>query len=150
MLNVTIKQMRYFSALAKYRHFAQAANACAITQPALSMQLREFEETLGCALIEKGTRPMRLTDTGLNVLKSVDQILGEVENIEEFTRASADRPMHSLRFGVIPTIAPYLLPEIITQLKSRFEDIALNIQEAKTEQLLESVREGRLDCAIMA
>ena len=150
MLNVTIKQMRYFSALAKYRHFSQAANACAITQPALSMQLRELEETLGCALIEKGTRPMRLTDTGLNVLKSVDQILGEVENIEEFTRASADRPMHSLRFGVIPTIAPYLLPEIITQLKSRFEDIALNIQEAKTEQLLESVREGRLDCAIMA
>ncbi len=150
MLNVTLKQLRYFSALAKYRHFAQAANASAITQPALSMQLRELEETIGCALIEKGTRPLRLTDTGLHVLESIDRILGEVEKIEEFTRASADRPMHSLRLGVIPTIAPYLLPEIITQLKSRFGDISLQVQEAKTEQLLEAVREGRLDCAIMA
>ena len=68
MLNLTLKQFRYFSALAKYRHFAQAANACAITQPALSMQLRELEEMLGCALIEKGARPLRLTATGLNIL----------------------------------------------------------------------------------
>ena len=150
MLNLTLKQFRYFSALAKYRHFARAANACAITQPALSMQLRELEEMLGCALIEKGTRPLRLTDTGLNILSRVDRILNEVENIEEFVRASGDRRMHSLRLGIIPTIAPYLLPEIIIGLKSRFADIALHVQEAMTEQLLEAIREGRLDSAIMA
>ena len=150
MLNLTLKQFRYFSALAKYRHFAQAASACAITQPALSMQLRELEEMLGCALIEKGARPLRLTATGLNILSRVDRILNEVENIEEFARASSDRRMHSLRLGVIPTIAPYLLPEIITKLKSRFADIALHVQEAMTEQLLEAIRERRLDSAIMA
>ena len=149
MLNLTLKQFRYFSALAKYRHFARAATACAITQPALSMQLRELEEMLGCALIEKGTRPLRLTDAGLNILSRVDRILNEVENIEEFAR-SGDSRMHSLRLGVIPTIAPYLLPEIINRLKSRFEDIVLHVQEAMTEQLLEAIRERRLDSAIMA
>ena len=149
MLNLTFKQFRYFSALAKYRHFARAATACAITQPALSMQLRELEEMLGCALIEKGTRPLRLTDAGLNILSRVDRILNEVENIEEFAR-SGDSRMHSLRLGVIPTIAPYLLPEIINRLKSRFTDIVLHVQEAMTEQLLEAIRERRLDSAIMA
>ena len=83
MLNVTLKQLRYFSALAKYRHFAQAASACAITQPAMSMQLRELEETLRCILIEKGTRPVRLTEIGQRVLDRAGVILGEVENIEE-------------------------------------------------------------------
>lgn len=150
MLNLTLKQFRYFSALAKYRHFARAANSCAITQPALSMQLRELEEMLGCNLIEKGTRPLRLTDTGLNILSRVDRILNEVENIEEFARASGDKRMHSLRLGIIPTIAPYLLPEIIIGLKSRFADIALQVQEAMTEPLLEAILEGRLDSAIMA
>ncbi len=150
MLNVTLKQLRYFSALAKYRHFAQAASACAITQPAMSMQLKELEETLGCILIEKGTRPVRLTEIGQRVLERADVILGEVENIEEFARTSGEHPIRSLRLGVIPTIAPYFLPEIITRLKSCFGDIALHVQEAMTAQLLGAVKEGRLDGAIMA
>ena len=150
MLNITLKQLRYFSALAKHRHFGKAADACAVTQPALSMQIKELEEALGCRLMEKGTRPVQLTKVAQRLLKHTHVILSDIDNMEEVARASKNKPISFLRLGVIPSIAPYFLPEVIKRLNAKFKDIELHIQESMSSNLIDAINEGRLDIAIMA
>ena len=150
MSNVTLKQLRYFSALAKYRHFGKAAEICAVTQPALSMQIRDLENTLGCDLTEKGTRPVQLTKVAQGLLRHTHSVLNEVEEMEEVVRASKDKPISFIRLGVIPSIAPYFLPDVIKKLTVKFVDISLHIQEAMTSNLINAIKEGQLDIAIMA
>ena len=150
MLNITLKQLRYFSALAKHRHFGKAADACAVTQPALSMQIKELEEALGCRLMEKGTRPVQLTKVAQRLLKHTHVILSDIDNMEEVARASKNKPISFLRLGVIPSIAPYFLPEVIKRLNAKFKDVELHIQESMSSNLIDAVNEGRLDIAIMA
>ena len=150
MINKTLKQLRYFSNLAKYKNFVIAANACAVTQPAFSMQIKELESILGCALLEKGTRPIRLTEAGKKVLVSANEILRNIEVIEEFACTLKDSLISNLRVGVIPTIAPYFLPDFIQRLSLQFHDLRLYIREAITSQLISAVLDGRLDIAIVA
>ncbi|MEP3299417.1 MAG: LysR substrate-binding domain-containing protein [Pseudoruegeria sp.] len=150
MNNLTLKQLRYFEALAKHAHFGRAAEASAITQPALSMQIRELEETLGSTLFERGARKVRLTSFGETFAHQARNILRSVEELEDLARAARDRLAGRLRIGIIPTIAPYLLPQIIHALSVHFPDIDLRIRETQTEVLLRELSEGRLDSAILA
>src|SRR5215470_15879797 len=113
MTQITLRQLRYFDALARHSHFGRAAAACAISQPALSMQIKELEDALGAVLIERGARQVRLTRVGEEAAARVRDILRSVDELGDFARASRDAFVGRLRIGMIPTIAPYLLPTVI-------------------------------------
>src|ERR1700753_2829213 len=116
MINVTLRQLRYFDALARHGHFGRAAEACAISQPAISMQIKELEEALGGGLLERNARQVVLTKYGEELAQRVRDILRSVDELGDFARASRDRLAGQLRIGMIPTIAPYLLPKVIENL----------------------------------
>jgi LysR family hydrogen peroxide-inducible transcriptional activator len=150
MLNVTIRQLRYFDALARHGHFRRAAEACAISQPALSMQIKELEEVLGGALMERNARQVALTRFGEELVERVRDILRSVDELGDFARASQDRLAGRLRIGMIPTIAPYLLPKVIENLARMHPEIDIHVRETLTPKLIQEVTEGRLDTAIVA
>lgn len=150
MINLTLKQLRYFEALARQGHFGRAAEVCSISQPALSMQIRDMEETLGADLFERGARQVRLTGFGEALLARVRDILRSVDELSDLARASRDSLTGRLRIGVIPTIAPYLLPAIIGRLMEEVPGLDLHLRETITPKLIQDLEEGRLDTAIVA
>lgn len=150
MTNVTLKQLRYFEALARHRHFGRAAAACAVSQPALSVQIRDMETELGAPLFERGARQARLTALGEEVAGRVRDILRSVDELADLARASHDRLTGRLRIGVIPTIAPYLLPTIIGNLSRSHHGIDIHVRETLTPKLIAELHAGRLDTAIVA
>jgi LysR family hydrogen peroxide-inducible transcriptional activator len=150
MLNITLRQLRYFDALARHGHFGRAAAACAITQPALSMQIKEMEEALGGMLLERNARQVALTKFGEELAQRVRDILRSVDELGDFARASRDLLVGRLRVGMIPTIAPYLLPKVIANLKRMHPELDIHVREALTAKLIEELAEGRLDTAIVA
>ena len=150
MINVSLRQLRYFDALARHGHFGRAAEASSVTQPALSMKIKELEGTLGGALFERSARQVVLTKFGEDAVRRARDILRSVDELGDFARASRDRLAGRLRIGMIPTIAPYLLPEMIGHIKRSFPEIDLNVRETLTPKLLQELAEGRLDAAIVA
>lgn len=150
MTNITLKQLRYFDALARHEHFGRAADSCAISQPALSMRIKELEEELGTPLVERGPRQLRLTAFGEDFVKKVREILRAVDELGDLARASKGRLVGRLRIGVIPTIAPYLLPSIIGRLSLLHDGLDIHVRESLTSKLLTELQEGRLDTAIVA
>src|SRR5580658_5488911 len=150
MAHVTLRQLGYFDALARHSHFGRAAAACAISQPALSMQIKELEESLGAVLIERGARQLRLTKFGEEAALRVRDILRSVDELGDLARASRDRLAGRLRIGMIPTIAPYLLPEIIGNLTRTHPELDIHVRETLTAKLIHELAEGRLDTAIVA
>lgn len=150
MKNLSIRQFRYFEALAAQRHFGRAAEVCAISQPALSMQIKELEETLGTPLFERGARQVRLTAFGEDFALRVREILRAVDELGDLARASQQRLVGRLRLGVIPTVAPYLLPRLIGGLARVNADLDLQVRESLTSRLLRELLQGRLDAAIVA
>ena len=150
MTHLTLKQLRYFDALARHGHFGRAADACAISQPALSMQIKELEESLGTMLFERSARQVQLTNFGEEFVQRVRDILRSVDELGDLARAAQDRLVGRLRIGVIPTIAPYLLPTIIRNLTQIHTGLDLHVRETLTEKLLRELTEGRLDAAIVA
>jgi LysR family transcriptional regulator, hydrogen peroxide-inducible genes activator len=150
MINVTLRQLRYFDALARHSHFGRAAEACAISQPALSMQIKEMEEALGGLLLERSARQVALTRLGEELAQRVRDILRSVDELGDFARASRDRLAGRLRIGMIPTIAPYLLPRIIGNLTRMHPELDIQVRETLTPKLIRELAEGRLDTAIVA
>jgi LysR family hydrogen peroxide-inducible transcriptional activator len=150
MDHVTLKQLRYFDALARHCHFGRAAEACAISQPALSMQIKEMEQTLGGVLLERGARQVGLTKFGEGIARRVRDILRSVDELGDFARASRDRLAGRLRIGMIPTIAPYLLPTVIGNLARLHPELDIHVRETLTQKLIQELAEGRLDTAIVA
>lgn len=150
MINLTLKQLRYFDALARQGHFGRAAEVCAISQPALSMQIKEMEAALGTDLIERGARQLRLTAFGEEVLARARDILRSVEELHEVARAARGGLAGRIRIGVIPTVGPYLLPRVVTGLSHRFPGLDLHLRETVTHRLIAELAEGRLDAAIVA
>jgi LysR family transcriptional regulator, hydrogen peroxide-inducible genes activator len=150
MANLTLKQLRYFEALARQRHFGRAAEVCAISQPALSMQIRELETTLGAPLFERGAREVRLTALGQDFATRSREILRAVDELAELARAARERLAGRLRLGVIPTVAPYLLPAIAGGLARHFPGLELQLRETVTPRLLRDLADGRLDTAVVA
>lgn len=150
MANLTLRQLRYFQALSRHAHFGRAADACAISQPALSVQIKELEENLGVQLFERSARHVRLTGFGEEFALRVRDILRSVDELADMARASQAELAGRLRIGVIPTIAPYLLPSLVGALTRTHPGLDLHIRETLTSKLLEEVTEGRLDTAIVA
>jgi LysR family hydrogen peroxide-inducible transcriptional activator len=150
MIHATLKQLRYFDALSRHCHFGRAAEACAISQPALSMQIKELEQFLGGVLLERGARQIRLTKFGEEVAQRVRDILRSVDELGDFARASHDQLAGRLRVGMIPTIAPYLLPTVIGNLTRLHPELDIHVRETLTPKLIQELREGRLDTAIVA
>ena len=150
MNRLTLRQLRYFDALARHCHFGRAAEACAISQPALSMQIKEMEEALGGVLIERGARQVGLTNFGEQAAQHVRDILRSVDELGDFARASQDRLVGRLRIGMIPTVAPYLLPAVIGNLARTHPELDIHVRETLTRKLIEELAEGRLDAAIVA
>lgn len=145
-----MKHLRYFDALSRTGHFGRAAEACAISQPALSVQIRELEELIGAPLVERGGRRIRLTGLGEEFADRARTILRAVDELEELGR-SAHGPMAGrLRLGVIPTVAPYLLPDVIKTLTRLYPKMDPHPREAITQRLVEDLTEARLDAAIVA
>lgn len=150
MKNLTLRQLRYFEALAQQGHFGRAADACSISQPALSVQIKELEQELGTMLFERGARQVRLTAFGEEFALRVREILRSVDELGDLARASREQLMGRLRIGVIPTIAPYLLPRIIGNLTRFNPALDIHVRETLTSRLLEELSDGRLDTAIVA
>ncbi|MGD9865539.1 MAG: LysR substrate-binding domain-containing protein [Pseudodonghicola sp.] len=150
MRNLTLRQLRYFEALALHGHFGRAADASAISQPALSVQIRELEAALGVALFERGPRQVRLTGFGEVFAERVRDILRSVDELGDLARASRDHLAGRLRIGVIPTIAPYLLPTIVGNIARANAGLDIQVRETVTPKLIEELSEGRLDTAIVA
>src|SRR3954454_1268770 len=150
MRNLTLRQLRYFDALARHGHFGRAAEACAVSQPALSMQIKELEETLGGVLLERNARQVALTTFGEELAGRARDILRSVDELGDFARAAQDRLAGRLRVGMIPTIAPYLLPKLIENLARVHPELDIHVRETVTPKLIHEVAEGRLDTAIVA
>lgn len=148
-MNLTLRQLSYFKALADYGSFGRAADSCRVSQPALSMQIREMEGILGAPVVERQARRVVLTPFGRRILDHAELILEQMHRLEEAARwreGLAGR----LAIGVIPTVAPYILPDLLARLRA--SDIALDVQvqEAKTARLMSDLMAGRLDAAILA
>ncbi|ETX28865.1 LysR substrate-binding domain-containing protein [Roseivivax isoporae] len=150
MSNLTLKQLRYFEALSRHGHFGRAAEACAISQPALSVQIRELEASLGVTLFERGARQVRLTGFGEDFALRAREILRAVDELGDLARAAREGLSGRLRIGVIPTIAPYLLPRIVGAIAHAYPDLDVHVRESVTPRLVDELRAGRLDAAIVA
>lgn len=143
---LSLKQLRYFEAVARFRHFGKAAEHCAVTQPALSMQIQELEKTLGVKLLERGRKGVMLTDAGRDIAGRATRILAETRDIVDFARRQGDLLSGPLQFGVIPTAAPYVLPVI----RDKFPDLDLHLRETQTHYLLQELLDGGLDLVLLA
>ena len=148
MLHLTLRQLRYFDALARHRHFGRAAGACAISQPALSEQIKELEEKFGTALFERCARQVRMTGLGEALAERVGTILAAVDELDGL--AASHRPLRRLRLGVIPTVGPYLLPSVMQDLTAAYPDLDVHVRETITGRLAEELGQGRIDAAIVA
>jgi LysR family hydrogen peroxide-inducible transcriptional activator len=146
---ITLRQLRYLAALARHRHFGRAAEDCAISQPALSMQVRELEREIGVALVERRPKEIALTDTGLEVAERAEQILAATRDLIDFAR-HRDVLSGSLKLGIIPTLAPYVLPRVLPRLQTKYLRLRLELRETQTKMLLQELARGELDCIMLA
>ena len=146
---ISTKQLLYFDAVARLKHFGRAAEDRAVTQPALSMQIQEMERELGVALVERG-RTIRLTDAGEEIAVRAAGILQQIEGLSDFASQRRGILTGRLRLGVIPSIAPYLLPTVLPELQARYPHLELRIRETLTEYLLAQLEDGTLDVALLA
>lgn len=149
-MNFTLRQLRYFEAMARHNHFGRAADACSISQPALSTQIKELEKELGSDLFERGARQVRLTNFGEAFLVRVREILRSVDELGDVARAARNQLAGRLRIGIIPTVAPYMLPAIIGNLTRLYDGLDIHVRETQTAKLVQELTEGRLDTAIVA
>ncbi len=146
----TVKQMRYFDALATHLHFRKAAETVFVSQPALSAQIAEMENLAGSPLFERANKSVLLTELGQTLWPRIKVILQEIRALEELTEQKSGILQSRLRLGIIPTIAPYLLPDLIQSLKQQYPALTLELREALTDKLLEELRNGELDAVIAA
>lgn len=147
---MNLRDLQYFVAVAEHRHFGKAADACFVSQPTLSTQLRKLEAELGVELVERTPRQVMLTAAGEQVLARARTILREADAIRGIARHAQDPRAGTLRLGAFPTIAPYLLPHVIPHLRRDLPDVELLLVEEKTPVLLEQLRSGWLDAAVLA
>ncbi|CUH62534.1 Morphology and auto-aggregation control protein [Thalassovita gelatinovora] len=148
-MNITLKQLEYFVALTRHRNFGRAADSVHISQPALSVQIRELETQLGQPLVERKTRDIALTPFGRTILDHAERVLAEMRSLKESARWN-DGLSGQLRLGVIPTVAPYILPAALAALRARDISLDVQVQETVTARLIDGLRSGALDVALMA
>ena len=146
---ITLRQLRYLTSLARHRHFGRAAEECAVTQPALSMQIRELEREIDADLVERRPGEVVLTETGLDVAQRAEQILAATRDLVDFAR-HREVLDGALKLGIIPTLAPYVLPRVLPQLQAKYRRLRMEVRETQTKTLLEELVRGELDCVMLA
>lgn len=146
---VSLRQLRYFASLARHRHFGRAADDCAVTQPALSMQVRELEREIGAQLVERRPGEVALTGTGIEVAQRAERILAAARDLVDFAR-HREILAGSLKIGIIPTLAPYLLPRLLPRLQQAYPSLRLDVRETQTAALIGELVAGDLDCVLLA
>jgi LysR family hydrogen peroxide-inducible transcriptional activator len=146
---ITLRQLRYLTSLGRHRHFGRAAADCAVTQPALSMQVRELEREIGAELVERRPGEIALTDTGLGVAQRAEQILAATRDLIDFAR-HRDLLSGRLALGIIPTLAPYILPHVLPRLQADYPQLRLEVRETQTKLLLDELARGELDAVMLA
>lgn len=147
---MTLRELEYLIALADHRHFGRAAEACHVSQPTLSMQIRKLEDHLGTPLIERTPRAVMLTPFGKDAVARARRIMGEVEEMHRAAQSCRNPETGSLRLGIFPTLGPYLLPAVVPRIRERFPALELLLFEEKSESLLTRLREGGLDATLLA
>jgi LysR family transcriptional regulator, hydrogen peroxide-inducible genes activator len=150
MAHITLKQLRYFEALAREQHFGRAAEACSVTQPALSMQIQELEASLGISLVERTRNGIKLTPKGAVVAARAQKLLSDARDLIDFARQSAGILSGTLRLGVIPSVAPYVLPPLLPLLREAYPALELHVRETQTQPLTDELLEGKLDVLLLA
>ncbi len=149
-MKVTLRQLQYLDALAHERHFGRAAARVSVTQPAMSAQIRDLEAELGVMLVERLPSGARLTPAGHEIAERAARVLNDVRDLSDFARHHADVLKGALSLGVIPSIAPYLLPPLLPLVRQTHPDIRLRIRESQTEQLVAELLDGTLDLLLLA
>lgn len=147
---MTIVQLEYIVAVDTYRSFVMAAEKCFVTQPTLSMQVQKLEETLGIKIFDRTRQPVMPTEIGVEVLSQARKVLQESYKINELINERKSEISGELRIGVIPTIAPYLLPKVLGSFMEKYPKVKLSISELTTENIIQKLKTGLLDCGIMA
>jgi LysR family hydrogen peroxide-inducible transcriptional activator len=150
MPHVTLRQLRYLDALAREGHFGRAAEACAVTQPALSMQIQELEQQLGLSLVERARAGVRLTEKGAEIARRAARVLGDVRDLVEYAQHAGRVLEGTLKLGVIPSMAPYLLPPLLPLLRTAHPELELHVRETQTLPLTHELVEGKLDVLLLA
>lgn len=146
---ITLRQLRYLTSLARHRHFGRAAEDCAVTQPALSMQIRELEREVGAELVERRPGEVMLTELGGEVAARAEAILAATRDLVDFAR-HRDLLSGHLKLGIIPTLAPYVLPRVLPRLQAAHPHLRLEVRETQTRNLVEELARGDLDCVMLA
>jgi LysR family hydrogen peroxide-inducible transcriptional activator len=147
---MNLRALQYFVKLADIRHFSKAADACFVSQPTLSTQIKKLEEELGTQLVERSPKNIMLTPVGEEIAERARKLLADVEQIRAVARRSSDPAEGNLRLGLFPTLAPYLLPHVVPGLRQRFPRLRLQLTEEKTDVLLRMLHRGELDAALLA
>lgn len=147
---MNLRELEYVAAIAEHRHFGRAADACGVSQPTLSTQVRKLEAELGLELFERSPRNVTLTVAGERVLKRARIVIDETRRIQDIAAEMGNPEAATLRIGIFPTLAPYLLPHVIPGVRSTYPDLELRLVEAKTDDIVEQLHSGRLDVGILA
>ena len=147
---ITLKQLRYLTALAEHRHFGRAAEACAISQPALSMQIRGLEQDLGVALVERRHGDVILTETGRELARRGEGVLAGAHDLVDFARVRSAPLTGALGLGVIPTLGPYVLPKLLPALQRHYPGLKVELRETQTKILVDELTRGALDVLLLA
>lgn len=147
-INMTLTQLEYIIAVDTFRHFATAAQHCHVTQPTLSMQIQKLEDELGVQLFDRSRQPVVPTEVGQVILLQAREVVQAARRIPEIVKESSDEISGELRLGIIPTLAPYLLPLFIGSFMNRFAGVSVQIQELTTEHIVEQLRKGLLDVGL--
>jgi LysR family hydrogen peroxide-inducible transcriptional activator len=149
-LDLTLRQLEYVVAVADHRSFRRAAEACAVTQPALSAQIAHLEQALGVQIFERDRRKVLVTPTGTEIVARARATLGQAGGVVEAARGAAQPLSGTLRLGVIPTIAPYLLPVVLPAVRQAYPRLRFILREEQTARVLAQLDDGRLDCGVLA
>lgn len=147
---MNLQDIRYLVAVAELRHFGRAAEACNVSQPTLSSQIRKLEQELGVTLLERTNKRVELTPVGSRILVHAQSALHEAGQMEAVARAARDPLVGSLKLGVIPTLAPYLMPLILKPLRQNYPGLTIELWEDQTRMLIDALRNHRLDAVLLA
>jgi LysR family hydrogen peroxide-inducible transcriptional activator len=146
---MTLTQLEYIVALDTYRHFSLASEKCFVTQPTLSMQIQKLEEELGVKIFDRTRQPVIPTEIGVSILAQARVTLREAKLIEQIITDQKDTMTGELRIGIIPTLAPYLLPPLFKHMREKYPQLNLIIKETITEEVIEELKKNRLDCGLV-
>ncbi len=147
---MNFRALQYFVKLAELKHFSKAASACFVSQPTLSTQIAKLEEELGVSLVERAPRQVILTPIGEDIAHRAKHVLRDIEHMKDAARRSRNPETGTIKLGIFPTLAPYLLPHVIPVIRQRYPELRLQLAEEKTEDILNMLDQGRLDAGLLA